>query len=704
MDDSRGCKPKKIADLNELYSAAESIDKAVFAEQRTNIRLVAGDHYNLTGSKYFNRIRNQGTKDDSPRLRLTMNHTGRIARAYLNSILSNNPNVTVSPMQPKELSHQKAAEMKDSVLAYLKDKHKFNRKKYLWAKDFVEIGEVFVKVFWDESAGEKVGWEQAVDGMTGEPAFDPMTGQPQQSNIPVMSGDVIFETVHGFDLLRDPGCKAMENSPHLIIRKMESVKDLIKKFGTDDEKKSFIKEGGEDTFRVFQSSSGTYSTLKGLTMVREYYFRECAEYPNGHWYIATDLGILAEGELPFGIFPIYSVGFDELTTSPRSKSIVKQLRPYQVELNRMASQRAETQITMGMDKLVIQSGSKTSTGATQPGIRIVTTAPGPAPTVIPGRSGDQFTEAYQQTIAEMYQIAEVPELDQEMNNQLDPYALLFRSIRQKQKFSVYGDKFENFLCDVMGGALELYRLCIDDKALIPIVGKNEMVNIKAFKAVPPNVTQVKIEPMNDDIETKMGKNLALNHILQFVGPQLNKNDIGKLIRLSPYLNNEKSFADMTNSWDNLANDILSLDRGEMPPMSNYEDHDYVIAGLTSRMKQPDFKYLPPQIQNIYGQKLQQHEGIKANQLAETQRAQSGFIPSGGYAVVCDLYVTPDPNKPETTKRLRVPSESLQWLIKQLQVQGSAQDQIEQLQSPQAGADIAQLLQARIGMGANNGVQ
>lgn len=680
-DESR----KSVEDLNQLYNDAEAVDKDVFAEQRTNIQLVAGNHYERTNNRYWNRLRDSKQVSSDQKIRLTKNHIGRIARIYQNSILSSGPNVTISAKQEKEIQHQKIAEMHSSVLEHIKQDHGIYRKISLWAKDYVEIGEVFVKTIWDPMAGVQVGWEPLINPVTGLPESDPLSGQPIPSQTPVMSGDIVFETIHGFDLLRDPSVKSLDQSPYLIVRKMESVKDLEKRFGQDESKLSFIKESNQDTFRVFQAQNNSYKNMKGLTMVRETYYRKCAQYPQGYYYLATELGILDEGELPFGIFPINYVAFDEVTTTPRGRSIIKQLRPYQIEINRAASKMAEHQITLGDDKLIFQGGSKLSSGATQPGIRTVSIA-GVPPTVIPGRTGDQYLEYITSQIAEMYQISDVAELDKEINGQIDPYTLLFRSIRQKQKFSFYSEKFGQFLVEVHKTGLNLFKKCASPHILIPVVGKNEQVNIPEFKNSSDICWEIKVEPMGDDLETKMGKQLSLNHIIQYTGSNLDKKDLGKFLRLSPYLNTEKMFQDLTQDWDNLQNDILALDRGEYPSSNMYEEHEYMTKGLIGRMKQPDFKYLHPGIQQNYQRKIQEHEQAIAQQALKIKQAESEFIPSGGYAVAADLYV-PDPNNPKATKRVRVPSESLSWLLKQLEIQGSSQQAIEDMQSKQAAADI-----------------
>lgn len=679
---------KTISDLNEIYKDSEAADKDIFAEMRTNILLVAGDHYNRQGSRYWNRLRESRNVTPDQKIRLTKNHIGRITKIYQNSILSTNPGVTISPKQEKEIQHQKAAEMHNSVLEHIKTKHDLARKQSLWAKDYIEIGEVFTKVFWNPDGGVQVGWRPEVDA-EGQPVVDPMTGQMAPSQKPVMSGDLIFETIHGFDVLRDPSVKDLIDSPYLCIRKMEQVKELLKKFGSDPEKEKFIRESTEDTFRVFQNSSNGHLKTKGLTMVREFYYRPCAVYPKGYFYITTELGILAEGELPFGIFPIINVGFDELTTSPRARSIIRQLRPYQIEINRASSKMAEHQITIGDDKIFFQSGTKPSTGAVMPGVRQGSYI-GAQPVIIPGRTGEQYLEYINTQITEMYAIAEIQELEKDVSTgQIDPYTLLFRCIRQKQKFSFYGSKYEQFLVKVHETALQLFKKYANKAIMIPVLGKNEQVNMEEFKTSSDTTWQIKIEPMSDDIETKMGKQMSLNHILQYIGPQLEKEEIGKFLRLSPYFNMEKMFQNLTQNWDNLTNDVLALDRGKYPTPKKYENHEYMANGLITRMKQPDFEFLHPQIQMNYERKLQEHEFFKAKQLQELKQAESEFIPSGGYMVTADLYV-PDPQNPAQSKRVRIPSEALTWLLKTLESQGTTQESVEKIGNQQGEADVARL--------------
>lgn len=677
-------KKKTIKDLNREADEAKSCDKDLRSEQRTNIQLVSGDHYNRYGSRYWNRLREAKQVSPEVRLRLTKNHIGKITKIYRNEIQRHSPGVVVTPKNEKELQDQKAAELHNSVWQDIKNRHEINRYIRTWIKDFIEIGEVCCKVFWDPDAGHQIGWD-VLKNEEGQPIPHPLTGGYQQDpNSPIMAGDLVFETIHGFDLGRDPGVKHMNESPYLIYQKMAPIRDLQAKYQNDSEKSKFIKESSADTFRVFEGNSSSYKEKKDMVLVREHYYRPCADYPGGYYYICTENGILEEGELPFKIFPIIYEGFDEVTTSPRHHSIIKQLRPYQIEINRMASKAAEIQVTLGSDRVYSYSGSKPSSGVSRPGVRHETISGiGMEPKVIPGSVGEQYFQAIKDQIAEMYQIADVSEELEEIPAQVDPYALLFRSLKQKKKFVIYAEKFEGFLTKVCWTSLRLMKKYASQELFISAVGKNEQINIQEFKNSDDLGWQIVVEPQSDDIETKVGKQLALNTIIQYIGPQLQKDEAGKFIRLSPYLNKEKMLEDMTLDYDNAVNDILALDRGQYPQPVKYENHEYQLGRLTARTKQADYRFKPPYIQSLYDQKISEHEQAIAEEARKLEAAKAGIIPATGAAVACDAYV-PDPNNPQSSKRLRVPMDALMWLERALKDQGNFMQGLSNLPNSAVG--------------------
>lgn len=667
-------------DLQRLYTEGESADQSIFAEMRSNLLLVAGEHYQKREASYFRRIRDSKDLSTEQKLRLTKNHIRKITQSYANNIMGATPGVGFEPKDEKSPHDQKVADMHHSVWRDAFARYNIDDLMDDWCDSFVTLGEVAVKIFWDDTLGPVKGYG-ALLGPDGEPVLDEM-GQPQpDESQPVYRGEFVFEEIYGFNLLRPAECREFKKAEWLGIRKMVNKDELLLKF-TDPEKQRFIQESADDTYMVFDAAYGGYYKAQNQVSVREFYFRPCQKYPRGYFYISTKEGILAEGELPGGFFPIVVQAFDKIQTTPRGRSPVKQMRPYQAEINRAASKMAEHQVTLGDDKVFVQNGTKVSASSFLPGVRSYSYT-GAQPMILEGRSGAQYLEYMNSQITELYSVMNVAEDSQENLANLDPYVLLFRSARQKMKFSRYIKRFEKFLIEIVKLYLKLAKLYLDEEALIYAVGSNERVNIPEFKKLDDICYEIKVEAQSEDIETKLGKQIVLNHALQYVGTQLKPEDIGKIMRAMPFANFDESFDDMTIDYDNSVNDILALDRGERPPVNEYDNHIYCIKRLTSRMRKADFQFLPPQVRMNYQSKVTVHQKMQAFQVQQLQRAEQGFIPTGGGFVKCDLYV-PDPASPGKQMRATFPQQSLVWLQKQIDAQGGM---MSEMQSMNQGAQV-----------------
>lgn len=688
-------------ELDRLFTEGESCDKALFAEMRSNIQLSAGDFFSRRNDKWWSRIRVVKDIPNETKVRLSKNHLHPIVRTYMNNILAQSPGVTPTPNNPKELQDQKAAELNKAVWEYAKYNHQIKMKTHSWCKDFVEIGEVATKIYWDPMAGRFIGYEQEVDDL-GQPMVDEETGEPVSTGKAVFSGDLVFEPLYGFNLIRPSSAKSIREAPWLCVRKMVEVSVLKAMVAGNEDLEKAIKASKDDTFFVYDAAKSEYKQSEKETMLREFYYRPCYDYPNGWFSIIACGKVLFEGELPYGVFPICYEGFDEIQTTPRHRSIVKQLRPYVAEISRAASKMAEHQVTLGDDKVILQNGAKVTTGPQLPGIRTMFVT-GQAPTVLEGRTGAQYLEYMNSQILELYKVANLDYDMAEKEQGSDPYANLFKSMREKKKFSIYAEKFENFLVQVCDTYLQLAKQYFDENMLIPAIGKSEYINIAEFKSQEKLCYQVKVEPISDDMTSLMGRTLQLNHILQYVGTNLEKDDIGKIIRHMPFANNEEIYSDFTLDYDTAQNVMLALERGEMPQPGKNDNGDYILKRISSRQKQSDYKLLSPQIQMNYDQVVMYYEQIEAQRAMAIKQAQSEFIPSGGALIAVDYYV-PDPNNKTRTIRARVPAESVDWLLKQLESQGSMQAALAQ-QTTGVQSDLARMLlmngQAPAGMPMSN---
>jgi hypothetical protein len=268
-------------------------------------------------------------------------------------------------------------------------------------------------------------------------------------------------------------------------------------------------------------------------------------------------------------------------------------------------------------------------------------------------------------------------------------AMLFRSMNQTQKFSFYSQKFGEFLVEMAEKYLELTKFYLDGDELIAAIGRSEVINIAEFKTTTPLSHLIKVEDQLETIETKLGKTLVLNHIMQYAGNNLQRDDIGKLITQFPFANWQEAFGDFTINERNVKNDFLAIERGEMPQVSPSDESSYVLKQVSKRKKERDFGLLAPQVQDMYSQYEQYHLDKQAQEAQAVKAAQAEFIPTGGAMVAADMYVPDgDPNK--TPKRVRVPYQALDWLLKQLQQQGMTQDAMQQMNQAQV-AEVAGML-------------
>lgn len=668
-----------IAKLNKLYEDSEQVDKEDFAEKRSNVLLCAGDHYNRRAPQGFSRIREQGQNTSTKKLRLVKNHIYRVVKSYANSIISKSPGVMPSPKNETEMQDKKDAELNKAVWQDLKERHKLNNKFSKYAHEYVEVGEVAVKVSWDPNKGYIQGYapKVEVDGEGNEyPLQDEMGNPIPDKEKPAYSGDFCFETVHAFNLLRDPASETMEDSPYLTVRKMMNKGDLKKMYEGEPDKLKGLESGHGDTFVIFDTNKGSYEKTKNKVLIKEVYYRPCIQYPNGYFYIHTDTAILEHGELPYGIFPIKWVGFDEFPTSARARSIVKVARPYQAEINRAASQEATHQITLGDDKIIYQTGATLQQGALLPGVRGIAVNGAP-PTILPGRTGTQYTEYIEKQKNELYQAVMLDEVTAEKSMTQDPYAMLFTSMKQRAVFQPYIEKFQNFLIEICETTLEMAKHYLPDDQFIAAVGKNEQINIQEFRKTTKLCYQITVEAVNEDADTLIGRQLTNQHILQYVGKNLDPSSIGKMLKNMPFANNEDSFNELTIDDDNVTNDMLLIERNGQPSINEYDNNQYYIKKLVHRMKQPDFDMLPPNQQQMYTQFLQAHQQEETRKVAAIQQAKDGMIPTGGALVTCQIQV-PDPENPGKAKQLRLPYEALMELVQKLEKQGQTLQQLEQM--------------------------
>lgn len=677
-----------LEERKTLKKESQAIDKPHFAEQRTNLLLYHGDHYKAKAKKFLDR--NKDKLSDDQKLRLQENHIQKISNDIITGILNEAPGVRCVPANENELRDQKDAELTQAVIDYAGKVNNIELKLEKLANDFVNIGEMFAMVVWNPMMGKLIGYEQATtdDGIPlfvdeqGQPTPLEMglmgPNQPMQGEAPIFDGELEIKIVHGYNVYRDKAAETIEESPWLcidtLVSKEEAEALLSPNVGNREEVLAKIRKGGQDAFKVFEPSTGEYIDSKDQVLVEHWLFRPCEDYPNGHFYLDAGDVTLNEGELPFGVWPMVNEGFVICAGSPRAKSYIPNVKPAQVELNRLISQQALHTIVLADDKIITTMGGKINKGANWSGVReFNVTGPG-AVSILPGRDGAQFFQSIDRARKMIYELSPL-EGEKEIAAQSDAWAILYSKLSQKKKLSPFARKFERFLVKLWEVYIELARNYYPDDKIIKAVGKREAVNIAEFKAMSSDGYRVNILPANTDLESMMGKSLQIQQMLQYIGKDLPDTVKARLGRLMPFMNETQALDELLIDDENIDSDILALDRGEFRPALKNDKHELYIKRLTHRTKQNDFRMLDPQIQQMYEAKIKQHTDMQAQLAQELKELEAQYIPTDGALVKTDIYGSDG-------KRISFPYAALQWLIGVLEKQGMGQQQLDMLDQSQ----------------------
>ena len=654
-----------ISQLRRMYDSACEVDKALFAEQRTNIKLRNGDHYNTTTRKIINNMRSKGIINNDQKIRITKNHVFRITDEYINHVLSANPSVEAAPYNASELQDVKDAEMCNSVIKWVKATNTWNEKRHDLIHNTNVIGETYTTVNFDYDKGRVVG--------TNEDGTD------------MMNGEIVIKERFAYDTKRDPDAKSFRDCRYVMFDTLMDRDEAVKLVSKHrPEKASSLMNAQEgDTITIFDNNTGKYQQENGKVLIIEMFVRPCSQYPKGKFLMFTKEFEIFRADLPLGLFTVYQSGFSKITSTPRYAAITRVIRPYQTEINRASSKMAEHQITLGDDKIITQNGGKIRSSSKEAGIRVLS-VDGGSPTVLAGRTGAQYLEYVSNELAGMYQAAGVQHLLDNSNQAGDPFLLLFQTMKQKAKFVNYMDNYANFEKAMFTDIIKLCKHYLDDTHLIKIMGKKEAVNIAEFKDIDDDSLDITVENSNGDIETKFGKVLTITQIMQYAGSSMTPEQLGTLIKQLPYGNNEEIFNPLTLNYDTATNIILAMDRGEQPYIPQYADIDFMLKAISGRTVKGDFSLLPPQVQQQYIALIQQLEQVKSGQLLQAQQAAQGMIPAGGFLTTVNAsWKNPTSGKVE---RIKIPSDAIGWLAQKLTQQGAFAQEL-QGQAPQVQAEI-----------------
>jgi hypothetical protein len=565
----------------------------------------------------------------------------------------------------------------------MKEDNSFEKKKLGWAKDAVTTGETYALVRFEGDAGYFLGYDVEMDPFTGMPIPETQT--------PRFAGRIGVDKLYGFNVHIDREADSFAEAKFATVDKLHWRDKTPERYKPEPDQLDMINGSVDIHYKVFNGLDGSYQIEKNHVMIHETYIRPCPMYPTGYYFFWTDTGVLEQGELL--TFPLFQYNWQDADTSARGFGAIRDLKQTQLEINRIATLAVKESVTLGYSLLLTQLGTKLSQESFGNGMRTVYYA-GMKPEIVAGKNGEQYLTKIQEETKDLYTIANVKMHEEEEEGSGDIMALLTRSMKQKAKFKENGIRFQKFLRDVSACMLEYARAYLSEESIVPMIGKSDVVNMAEFKNTDPLCYQIKIIDSNSDVDTAIGKSLQATQVLQYSGKQLNDEQLGLVIESMPFLDNDNLSKSFTLNLKVAENIILGLDRGEQPLFDREQPHEYIINKMVSRKLEADYALLGPEIHEAYELRLEAHREVFKEQSDAAQRAKDGFIPSGGFLVPIQLYGAGKEGKAE---RLKIPSESLYWLVDQLGTQNSSQAQLnglplsqQALMAPQQGPQQPQM--------------
>ena len=651
-----------------LYWSSESfaVDEAAFQEMRSNILMDTGKHHAPMGGAGISREFARHQRRPSNRLLITLNQIPRLADAFVNELYAHGPDVTVAANDEGDIRASRLAQLNRKVWGYHKTRSESYQERVDKNRgDFIVVGEVANKFYWDNQS----------DWVKGE------------SMLP-------------FNVGRAPASDSCESSPWLFHRNVYSKDRIYTVFGPEWGKR-IIESGqsdyGDQPFAsrvIFDSQTREYMDQQNAIELTEFYFRPNKYYPKGYYCFFLPNWKIAEGELPGGIFPIVTGRCMITTGMPRGHSFIRRVYNYQMEINRAASQDATNMQSFGWDCVFTNASSSVEFGKDLTGIKHYKVAAHgtlkDSFLYVQGTGVPKFTEYWTSLIKAMdYEV----NLDSSIIEKTQPSSgdisyVLFSRIHNKAKFQIIASRKSDFDVKCADKELDLLRYYLGPGDVITAGNREDIVIMSDFKATTSRDYTLKVEPSTDTPETQLGKQIMIQNLLQYSGQNLDKEDIGMLMREYPVSNAKQLFSEFTMKYDSIVQNIIMLEKGLFPITTRGEDFTYKANRLAVRMGRPDFPFLPVPIQQMFQKFLQYCEQMAQQMANERLRLEKGMIPTTGALIGTDLYVN-IPNRKgggPVQKRLRLPQDSLRWLLETLKKQGTVMEELSQL--PQAvGNDI-----------------
>lgn len=405
------------------------------------------------------------------RVRMVVNRIRPIIRTEIAKLTAQRPTVYVVPAsgEDQDKAASRAAEQIWNSAYRDYEVHKLIRRALWWG---TITGNVFIKEYWDQSAGLSV----------------PVT-MPTGEQIEMPQGDVKMEVVSPFHLfVPDLSVEEIEDQPYVIHSTVKDIDYVKRAFGiTVNPKQESNTEIIDQSFLGISTDSPIDKTRSVL--VHEVWIKPGGhkDFPKGGMLTVIDKQVVqridsypyAHGEYPFA-------KFDHIQTGKfYADSVVTDLIPLQRELNRTRSQIIEAKNMMSKPQLLAPKGSVNPRKITSEPGQVIEYMPGlTPPQPLPMQSLPSYVlQEVDRLVQDMDDVSGQHEITRGQNpSQVTAYsALSYLQEQDESKLAASVASVEEFVEKIARLYLKYVVYYWDLPRTVRVVGRDKMVDASIWK-------------------------------------------------------------------------------------------------------------------------------------------------------------------------------------------------------------------------------
>lgn len=465
--------------------------------------------------------------------------------------------------------------------------------------------------------------------------------QPEQLDARVAKiGDIVIESLRPDFVYVDPIAQNIEEARYVFIVKVRSKEYIRDRYDEVVEEQDIVMPSNQTNIDNLVSSGGGKQP-KGI-LVKEYFERPTYDYPNGrHIVIANDKIVKGErGDeenayaklskncaIPLSQFNYFPTMNNLFTTS-----LVEQLVPLQKEYNRLRSDVVEHERVLMRGKWLIPIGCGVSQNSltSEPGEKVYYDPRGGVPMAIPGTPPPPAI--WQHILSVKNEFNDIAGLHEVSRGRVpsgvrSASGIMFLQEQDDIQLSITNTLLQEGFLDVARKVVSIAKKYYKEDRILKLSGKGTQIEIAEFKTGVLNDSAF-------DVFVEFGSKIPYSFVArqQFILSLVDRGliqDRERIMKLLEFTSEDDLYESTEYDELNARAENQAMAEGQMVMANDYDDHMRHLKAHDAFRKNPEYKQLPQEVQQIFLQHINFHREFVSIMMAGMQEAQEKQEKQGG---------------------------------------------------------------------------